>query len=132
MDKEPREHSMAELIMMILYIPLAVLHSSAHVLSYYEPLNYDSSLLRSQHIRVTRDEVDHSHPQIVKLHLNAFNRLVVSHQTIGDIFCYVCRSFVSSLSHAKGVFGESVQFLVGGVKTEDYDRRSFYSGILEG
>ena len=42
------------------------------------------------------------------------------------------RSFVSSLSHAKGVFGESVQFLVGGVETTDYDRLSFYSGVLEG
>lgn len=44
---------------------------TANVLSYYEPLNYDPSLLRSQHTRVARDE---SGRGTVRLHINAFNR----------------------------------------------------------
>ncbi len=48
------------------------------------------------------------------------------------VFVCVARSFVSSLTHARGVFGESVQFLVGGVKTDEYDPRTFYGGVLEG
>ena len=44
---------------------------AVNVLSYYEPLNYDPSLLRSQHTRVVRDE---SGRGTVQLHINAFNR----------------------------------------------------------
>ena len=39
---------------------------------------------------------------------------------------------MSSLSPAKGLFGPSVKFLVGGVETTEYDPRTLYQGKLQG
>lgn len=55
---------------------------SFDVLSYYETLDYDPSVLRSQHLRVTRDvpslrvtrDRSNKVPESVHLHINAFNR----------------------------------------------------------
>ena len=44
----------------------------------------------------------------------------------------VCRTFISSLSRGRGVFGASVKFTVDGEETTEYDPRTFYSGELEG
>ena len=42
------------------------------------------------------------------------------------------RSFHSVLRHSKGVFGASVEIMVGGVTSNEYDRRTFYEGKLHG
>lgn len=39
---------------------------------------------------------------------------------------------MSSLSHAKGVFGADVKFMVGGVETTEYNPMTFYGGKLIG
>lgn len=98
----------------IWWITVANGFPSFNTLSYYETLDYDPSLLRNQHHRAVRSAADEDHGR-VRLYLTAFNR-----------------SFISSLSHAKGVFGKSVKFMVDGVKTDEYDPRTFYGGQLEG
>ena len=42
------------------------------------------------------------------------------------------RSFHSVLRHSKGVFGASVEIMVGGVTSTEYDHRTFYEGKLHG
>jgi len=50
---------------------------------------------------------------------------------VGAIYA-IFRTFVSKLSHAKGVFGRNPKFLVDGVETDQYDPRTFYAGKLQG